>query len=111
MSPSPATLHLEPEGQRLVATFAGELDQSSVPPLEARLRQALAASPRELVVVLDTVTFLDSTALALLFRLGAEGAVHRRALTLVAPPGGPARRLLTLVDIGQAASIVDERPI
>jgi anti-anti-sigma factor len=46
----------------------GELDMSSVPILEARLREALDGGGRQLVVDLRDLEFMDSTGLTLLTR-------------------------------------------
>jgi anti-anti-sigma factor len=108
--PGEADLDVDSADGRMTVTLRGELDLGTVPTLELRLRDALAASPRELVLDLGAVTFLDSTGTSLLFRLASESAVHRRRLVVVAPPGGVAHRLLSLVAFSQAAPVLDALP-
>lgn len=110
MKPGEADLELEADGPRLLATMHGELDLSTVPALEARLREALQSSPRELVVDLAPVTFLDSTGTSLLFQLASESVVQHRQLVVVAPEGCVAHRLLKLMSFGEAAQVVETRP-
>ena len=59
VSETGGTVHVQP---------AGELDLSTVPLLEARLRAALDGGGRRLVVDLRELTFMDSTGLTLLSR-------------------------------------------
>lgn len=110
MRPGEADVELATEGRRLLVTLHGELDLGTVPALETRLRAALSDSPRELVVDLGTVTFLDSTGTSLLFQLASESATQRRAFSVVAPPGGVAKRLLDMVCFSQAAPVLDAMP-
>ena len=76
----------------VVVSFAGELDLYNAEEVRAPLLEALAAEPQLLVVNLEEVTFIDSTALGVLiearsrmadrngFRLAAPGLEARRAL-------------------------------
>jgi anti-anti-sigma factor len=72
--PDPFRCELVPEEGRVLVRLAGELDMSTVPILEARLREALGGGARRLVVDLRGLDFMDSTGLTLLVRwgLGAE---------------------------------------
>jgi anti-sigma B factor antagonist len=53
---------------RAVVRLGGELDMSTVPILEERLREALDGGSRRLVVDLSGLEFIDSTGLTLLVR-------------------------------------------
>ncbi|MGZ4334153.1 MAG: STAS domain-containing protein [Gaiellaceae bacterium] len=76
----------------VVVSLAGELDLYNAEEIRASLLDALAAEPQLLVVDLQEVTFIDSTALGVLiearsrmadrngFRLAAPGLEARRAL-------------------------------
>lgn len=110
MRPGDADLELEADGQRLLVTLHGELDLGTVPALEDRLREALAAGARVVVVDLEAVTFLDSTGTSLLFRLAQESTTRRRDFAVVAPPGCVAHRLLDMVSFRQAAPVLEARP-
>ncbi|RFU21217.1 STAS domain-containing protein [Geodermatophilus marinus] len=54
-------------------TVAGEVDSSTAPALRAALDEALDRAPRQVVVDLDAVSFLDSAGLCVL------ASAHRRA--------------------------------
>lgn len=64
-------------------TAVGEVDSSSAPLLRSELESALVGDPRELVVDLDGVTFLDSAGLSVLagaHRTAAARDVRLRVL-------------------------------
>ena len=79
-------------GGALVLSLTGELDLYTAPALREALHEAVARSPKRLVVDLAEVTFVDSTALGSLvearaqlgkgeaFALAAPGLEVRRAL-------------------------------
>lgn len=76
----------------VLVSLAGELDLYNAEEIRASLLEVLAAEPQLLVVDLQQVTFIDSTALGVLiearskmadrngFRLAAPGLEARRAL-------------------------------
>jgi anti-sigma B factor antagonist len=61
----------------------GELDLSTVPLLEQRMREARDGGGRQLVVDLRGLEFLDSTGLTLLVRWGRDAAADGFDLALV----------------------------
>lgn len=85
--PTPALVTLEVSGTASLPrlTAAGEIDCTSAPQVRAALDRLLDAAPREVVVDLTAVTFLDSAGLC------ALAAAHRRALAA----GGRLRVLAT----------------
>jgi anti-sigma B factor antagonist len=85
---------------------AGELDMSSVPQLDARLREALEAGARRLVVDLRGLDFMDSTGLTLLMRWSRAARQDGFAMALVR---GDARihRLFELTAMDQMFTFVD----
>ena len=76
----------------VVVSLAGELDLYNAEEVRSALREVLAGEPEVLVVDLEQVNFIDSTALGVLiealskmtdrrgFRLAAPGLETRRAL-------------------------------
>jgi anti-sigma B factor antagonist len=76
----------------VIASLAGELDLYNAEEVRAALLECLSEEPKVLVVDLEQVTFIDSTALGVLiearsrledrqgFRLAAPGVETRRAL-------------------------------
>ena len=79
-------------GEALVVRLTGELDLYSTPALRTAMLECLARGPSRLVVDLEEVRVIDSTALGVLiearsrmpdrsgFRLAAPGLETRRAL-------------------------------
>jgi anti-sigma B factor antagonist len=80
--PEPFRCEIVPEDGRVLVRVAGELDMSTVPVLEARLREARAAG-RRLVVDLRGLDFMDSTGLTLLVRWGRGAEQDGYELALV----------------------------
>jgi anti-anti-sigma factor len=74
-APTPFQCELLHEDGRVRVRPRGELDISTVPILEGRLRDALGGGGRQLVVDLRELEFMDSTGLTLLVRW-ARGAAH-----------------------------------
>lgn len=81
----PASFRCEivPEDGRVLVRLGGELDMSTVPILEARLREALDGGGRRLVVDLRGLDFIDSTGLTLLVRWGRGAEQDGYELALV----------------------------
>jgi anti-anti-sigma factor len=71
--PAPFSCELSSEIGHVRLRPRGELDMSTVPVVDQRLREALAGGARQLVVDLRELEFMDSTALTLLVRW-ARGA-------------------------------------
>jgi len=78
----PFRCDLVPDNGRVLVRLGGELDLSSTPVLEQRLREALDGGGRRLVVDLRNLDFMDSTGLTLLVRWarGAEQDGYELAL-------------------------------
>jgi len=89
----------------LVARVAGELDLSNSPATGKAIEAALPAASRALVVDLTPLTFLDSSGVAMLFRLVRRLGDHRQQLHVVAPEGQAVGRVLEIVDFGRAAPV------
>ena len=79
----------------VTVTVVGEVDTFTAPVLRSTLDSQLEQQPRELVIDLSGVQFLETTGLHVLLR--ARGLLGRedRALAVVCP-FGPVRRLLEL---------------
>jgi anti-sigma B factor antagonist len=71
-----------------VVTIGGELDYAATPVLKERIFSQLAAGRRHLLLDLSDVTFIDSTAIGVIF--GAMSKLRTRAggeLAVVCPSG------------------------
>jgi anti-anti-sigma factor len=91
-----------------VARLAGELDLTTVEDAEARLGDA---EGERVVVDLAGLSFLDSAAVHLLFKVIRRFRQEGRKLAFVVPTGTPAHRVVEILDLGSATPVrpsVDE---
>jgi anti-anti-sigma factor len=87
---------------------SGELDIAVVPDLLPTVGPAVAGA-RAVVLDLTDVTFFDSSGVRLVDRLVREAARAGATLKVVAPRGGPVRRVLELVGMA-GPFVVDDLP-
>jgi anti-anti-sigma factor len=85
-------------GHLIVA--AGELDISATPRLSTVLAMAATSPGGRLVLDLDKVTFIDSTALGTILKAASQLDEAGTLLAIVAPEG-PVRRLLEMTNLTQ----------
>jgi anti-anti-sigma factor len=78
-----ASLSVEQIDATVVLRIGGELDLRTVPGLQARLFEAVAATAGPVVADLTDVRFLSSTGLHLLVSTHAELAAERRPMRVV----------------------------
>lgn len=90
--------------QVLVARLVGELDLATVG--EAGPQVLAAAGNDSLVLDLAGLTFLDSAAVHLLFRLVKRFHDRGREVVFVVPAGSPASRVVEVIDLAAAAPVV-----
>ena len=88
----------------VVARLVGELDLSTV--ADAGPEVLAAAGNDSLVLDLAGLTFLDSAAVHLLFRLVKRFNDRGRQLVFVVPDGSPASRVIEVIDLASAAPVV-----
>lgn len=94
-----------PNGRTVViARLVGELDLATVG--EAGPQVLAAAGNDSLVLDLAGLTFLDSAAVHLLFRLVKRFHDQGRELVFVVPAGSPASRIVQVIDLAAAAPVV-----
>lgn len=91
------------DGDVLVLELGGELDLTNVPEVEQRVEE-LAAPGTRVVLDLNRVTFLDSAALHLLFRLARRFGGSER-FGIVLDPNALVARVLTMVGLPEVATI------
>jgi anti-anti-sigma factor len=87
-----------------LAEMAGELDLTNADDLEKRLRRIVVDAPG-LVIDLNKVTFLDSAALHVLFRLGRELENAGKGYGIVLAPSAPVSKTVEMVRLEEAAHI------
>ena len=83
-----ARCHLETAriGSASYLVLVGELDLSCVERFRGRLEKAVADAPRDLVIDLRSVSFIDSTGLSLLLRADAVAREEGFTLHIVRSP-------------------------
>lgn len=99
------TVEVREEDGVVVAQVAGELDLSNSPATGDAIEAALPSSARSLVVDFSRLTFLDSSGVAMLFRLVRRLGDHRQELHVVAPTGEAVGRVLEIVEFDRAAPV------
>ena len=85
-----------------VAHVEGEIDASNVVWVEERIRMPLTNRCHGLTVDLTGTTYLDSSGIAMLFRLATELHQHQQELRLVLAEGSPIARMATLSGLESA---------
>ena len=92
----------ELRGSMAIARVVGEIDASNVVWVEERIRMPLTNRCDGLAVDLTGTTYLDSTGIAMLFRLAAELRQHQQELRLVLAEGSPIARMAALSGLESA---------
>jgi anti-anti-sigma factor len=100
-------LHIEEQGEIVVARVAGELDIASAPATRESLGDAVPTSARALVVDFSGLEFIDSSGVAMLFSLARRLGNRRQELRVVARSGEPVYRVLEIVEFERAAPVYD----
>ncbi len=101
----PGRLEVHEEEDVVVARVGGELDLSNSAATADAIEAALPSSARALVVDFSGLTFLDSSGVAMLFRLVRRLGDHRQQLHVVAPEGEAVGRVLEIVEFHRAAPV------
>lgn len=86
------------DGARVIGV-AGEIDLSNAHDLMEEVGVAVRSGVARVVVDLSAVTFLDSSGIAVLFRLAERMRLSRQELRLVVPEGTTIRRVLELTKV------------
>ena len=94
------------DGQRVVRV-AGEIDLSNVSEVLDAVAAALPADATTVVVDLSATHYLDSSAIAMLFRLAERLDHSRQRLHLLVPHGAPIRRVLELTNLTSVITVRD----
>jgi anti-anti-sigma factor len=88
----------------VVAEVLGELDLTNAGDLEKRLGTIVGDAPG-LVIDLNKVTFIDSAALHVLFRIGRELEGAEKSYGLVLDASAPVAKTVEMVHLDKAALI------
>lgn len=93
------------DGVRVLAG-RGELDVTAVPAILPGV-SALVAGARAVVLDLTELEFFDSAGVRLVDQLARECARRAEPFAVVAPTGGPSRRVLDLVGLSEPLVVDD----
>lgn len=96
--------HYELDHARAVLTLHGELDDPATSELRSTIATASSKLTTDLAIDLADVSFMPSPAIGVFATAMAEARRHGATVTLVAPEGSVAARLLTIcaLDYGPA---------
>ena len=106
-SDQPAWVDREERDRVIVAAVRGEIDLSNAAQL-AREFFEIPNTALGLVVDIEAVDYLDSTAIALLYELLLRLERRGQHLVIVAPAGGSPRRVLELAAFDKQATLAEE---
>ncbi|HEX6056336.1 MAG TPA: STAS domain-containing protein [Intrasporangium sp.] len=86
---------------------SGEIDLANVDEVRHAITTALSHDPARVVLDLRDTTYLDSAAIAMLFRLAQRLGHRRQQLRLVVPKEAPIRSVLELTRIDTVIPLHD----
>jgi anti-anti-sigma factor len=86
---------------------SGEIDLANVDEVRHAITAALSDDPARVVLDLRETTYLDSAAIAMLFRLAQRLGHRRQQLSLVVPRDAPIRAVLDLTRIDTVIPLHD----
>ncbi len=96
-------------GDTVVVALRGEVDVLNVEQVRVAVHEAIAARPREILVDLAALSFIDSTGLgALIF--GFQRARDARIAFRLAHPTRLVRQVLVLSGLLEVVELVDQEP-
>jgi anti-sigma B factor antagonist len=101
----PPVGEIERRDGAVVVHLVGELDLYNAPVLRAALLDVAAAQPERLVIDLQEVDFVDSTALGVLIETRAK--LENKNAFLLAAPGPDTHRALTISGLDRHLSLHD----
>ena len=106
----PKTLRCEdvPEGTRTI-TPAGELDSTLTASLRRLLAAALEDGIRRVIVDLSEISYIDTSAIAMLMDADARARRLKARIMVVSPPQSRAATIFQLTKVDQVMSILGTR--
>lgn len=90
-----------------VVSIRGEVDLSNATEVRDAIGQVASADVTVIVVDLSETGYLDSSGIAMLFRLAERLGHRRQELRLVVPPDSPLRAALELTNLPQTIAVQD----
>jgi len=102
-------LWVERESDVLVAGLSGELDLGNRDFVEEALREAFPSDASAIVIDLTEVSFLDSSAVEMLFALHHDVSTSRRRMGVVVTRDALIRRSIQIYDSSQVLDLYPTR--
>jgi len=93
------------DGDRLTCRVGGEIDLANSGEIFSAIAKAVTADHEEIVLDLGETTYVDSAGLALLVDINGRMQTRRTRLSVHAPDGSPAQRLLSLSGIDKVIDV------
>jgi anti-sigma B factor antagonist len=90
-----------------VVSVRGEVDLSNAHEVMAAIDEVVSTEVDVVVVDLSETAYLDSSGIAILFRLGERLDYRRQELRLVVPPRSPIRTALELTRLPDVIAVQD----
>jgi anti-sigma B factor antagonist len=90
-----------------VVSIRGEIDLSNATEVRDAIGRLASDEVSVIVVDLSGTDYLDSSGIAMLFRLAERLGHRRQELRLVVPPDSPIRTALELTNLPQAIAVQD----
>ena len=100
-----AHVTIEERGPVAVASVRGELDISNSAATGEAIATDITSEARGLIVDFTDLSFLDSSAVSMLFNLARRLSERRQELRVVAPRDAAVARVLDIVEFNSAASV------
>jgi anti-sigma B factor antagonist len=98
-------LEIEARDEVIVARLSGELDLAGAPATGEQIAAAVPTSARGLVIDLSGLDFMDSSGVAMLFKLSRMLGGRRQQVRVVAPSGATVARVLDIVEFDRATPV------
>jgi anti-anti-sigma factor len=103
-----ANVEASDRGGTRVVRVSGEVDLSNADEVMASIGREVPSEAARVVVDLSATSYLDSSGIAMIFRLAERLRYSRQELRLVVPAMAPIRRVVELTNMSQVIPVDDE---
>jgi anti-anti-sigma factor len=93
------------DGDGVTITMSGEIDLDNATRVEAQVHDAISNDAKWVVLDVGDVAYIDSVGMRILFALASTLDTLSITLTIVAPPGTAARRVIELSGLDTIAAL------
>ncbi len=100
-------MDVEHRGETVVVRLYGDIDLANAREVRSGLDKAPGPTTAGMVVDLSQTRYVDSTGVSVLVKVAREFHARRQRVCLVAPPEGPVRRVLEIVQLSRLTPVHD----